>query len=335
MRHIFDELFASVGEALDNHVKLERADTLARREWRGGARLELFADPARSEAAIADFAGGAAATRFRAFDARARMLFDAFDAPVIRAPAPGPLGVVAALAGHAVALTRAMAPLTSLWGMLGRSFHDPRLRQPFRRHATYVGGSPMRSPALLMLVWRSDAAGVWTVAGGMAARRGPPLQRPRHADHGRGRARVRRGAGGWHAHRRRRGDLQRRSVSARRGAFGAGGDARGQGGRAEAPLAVGVRSGVFGRSDGLCADPPHRVLRRRHLRAPPPAARSGRLCLRPGPPRARRAATARPRAVRNHHERARRGRPHPLSKEDIDRCQLATFNRLEAAGLRL
>jgi 1-hydroxycarotenoid 3,4-desaturase len=71
MRHIFDELFASVGEALDNHVKLERADTLARHEWRGGARLELFADPARSEAAIADFAGGAAAARFRAFDARA------------------------------------------------------------------------------------------------------------------------------------------------------------------------------------------------------------------------------------------------------------------------
>lgn len=103
------------------------------------------------------------------------MLFDAFDAPVIRARPPGPLGVVAALAGHAVALTRAMAPLTTLWGVLGRSFHDPRLRQPFRRHAPYVGGSPMLSPALLMLVWRSEAAGVWTVAGGIW-RRGADLR---------------------------------------------------------------------------------------------------------------------------------------------------------------
>ena len=313
MRHIFDELFASVGEALDNHVKLERADTLARHEWRGGARLELFADPARSEAAIADFAGGAAAARFRAFDARARMLFDAFDAPVIRAPAPGPLGVVAALAGHAVALTRAMAPLTTLWGVLGRSFHDPRLRQPFRRHATYVGGSPMLSPALLMLVWRSEAAGVWTVAGGIW-RRGADL---------RCNARVARTmAEGGRASGVELADGTRIAADAvifngDPSALGAGllGPEAMRAAKAVAPkhrsLSACVRA--FSAEATGFALIRHTVFFGDDIfaRHRPPRDPTVYVCLRPGPPQARRAATARPRAVRNHHERARRGRPHP------------------------
>ena len=49
------------------------------------------------------------------------------------------------------------------------SFTDPRLRQLFGRYATYVGGSPYASPALLALIWQAEAAGVWTVAGGLTS----------------------------------------------------------------------------------------------------------------------------------------------------------------------
>jgi 1-hydroxycarotenoid 3,4-desaturase len=169
LRHVFDSLFADCGQRLEDFARLDRATTLARHQWRDGSRLDLFDDPAASEAAIADFAGPEEARRFAAFDARCRRLFEAFDAPVLRSPRPTPLAVAAAVADEALPLTRAMAPLSSLWRALGGQFRDARLRQLFARYSTYVGGSPLLSPALLMLVWRSEAAGVWMVEGGMHA----------------------------------------------------------------------------------------------------------------------------------------------------------------------
>jgi 1-hydroxycarotenoid 3,4-desaturase len=60
-----------------------------------------------------------------------------------------------------------MAPLSTMAAMLRRQFSDPRLAQLFGRYATYVGGSPLRTPAVLALIWQSEAAGVWVVQGGM------------------------------------------------------------------------------------------------------------------------------------------------------------------------
>ena len=169
MRWVFDALFDAVGEALDEHLALTRAETLARHTWADGTRLDLFADPARSEAAVAEARGGAEAARFAAVTRRANLLFDAFDAPVMRAAAPTPLGVTRAVMGDALRLLPAMAPASTLWTALGRQFRDPRLRQLFARYATYVGGSPLLSPALLMLIWASEQRGVWLVDGGMHA----------------------------------------------------------------------------------------------------------------------------------------------------------------------
>ncbi len=142
---------------------------LARHAWADGSTLDLFADPARSEAAVAAFAGDAAATELRAFTAEARLLFEAFEGPVMRNPRPTPLGVAAAVAKDARRLLPAIAPQATLWDAVTRRFTDPRLRQLFARYATYVGGSPFLSPAILTLIWRAEAAGVWYVDGGMAA----------------------------------------------------------------------------------------------------------------------------------------------------------------------
>ena len=65
MRWVFDEILGSVGQSLDDHVRLVPVDTLARHAWGAdgkAARLDLYADPAASEAAIGDFAGAAEAT---------------------------------------------------------------------------------------------------------------------------------------------------------------------------------------------------------------------------------------------------------------------------------
>ena len=166
MRGVFDALFADLGERLDEHVTLIRQPLIARHYWTDGSRLDLFDDPNRNAEAIRDFAGQREADRFRAFDTRARALFEAFDAPVMRAPAPALPGIARAVA-RSPGLIRRMAPAATLARHLDRTFGDPRLAQLFGRYATYVGGSPYRSPALLSLIWHAESSGVWAVRGGV------------------------------------------------------------------------------------------------------------------------------------------------------------------------
>ena len=140
--------------------------TLARHWWPDGGQLDLFADPGRNAEAVRAFAGDRAAAEFAAFDARAALLFEAFDVPVMRAARPS-LPRLAAQVAASPALAAAMAPFRTLAGALARQFSDRRLAQLFGRYATYVGGSPQASPALLALIWHAESRGVWRVAGGM------------------------------------------------------------------------------------------------------------------------------------------------------------------------
>lgn len=166
MRGVFDAAFAAVGEVLDDHVTLDPCPVLARHFWPDGSVLDLHADPEDSATAIGAFAGARAARQFRWFSARTRRLFDAFDAPMMQAARPS-LGRLALTVALRPRLLRAMAPGASMAAELAREFSDPRLRQLFGRYSTYVGGSPAATPALLRLIWQAEAAGVWTVRGGM------------------------------------------------------------------------------------------------------------------------------------------------------------------------
>lgn len=166
LRPVFEALFDACGTSLADHVTTEPLGLLARHRWEDGAVLDLHADAARSEAAIAAFAGARAARQFRAFDRDAARLFDAFERPMMQAARPT-LGGMAAVVLRDPRLVTAMRPGRSLAGALARRFDDPRLRQLFGRYATYVGGNPALSPALLSLVWQAESRGVWAVRGGM------------------------------------------------------------------------------------------------------------------------------------------------------------------------
>ncbi|MGY6412460.1 MAG: 1-hydroxycarotenoid 3,4-desaturase CrtD [Alkalilacustris sp.] len=166
MRWVFEELFDSVGEQLADHVTLHHEPLLARHWWPDGSTLDLHADPQASEAAIHAFAGPRAAAEFRVFDAEAARLFAAFDAPMMHAAKPG-FGRLAATVLTRPALIPPLAPFATLARRLAARFSDPRLRQLFGRYATYVGGSPFASPAVLSLIWHAEARGVWRVEGGM------------------------------------------------------------------------------------------------------------------------------------------------------------------------
>jgi 1-hydroxycarotenoid 3,4-desaturase len=166
LRPLLERVFADAGARLDDHVTLIPETVLARHYWPDGSRLDLFADAEASAAAVRDLAGPGAEAEFRRFSAEAARLFAAFDAPVMQAPRPR-LGLLTAQVLADPGLIPSLAPLRTLARHLSRRFTDPRLQQLFGRYATYVGGSPLASPAVLGLIWAAEANGVWAVDGGM------------------------------------------------------------------------------------------------------------------------------------------------------------------------
>ncbi len=166
MRHVFDDLFALLGTRLDEHVTLIKQQVLARHFWPDGSTLDLFADQDQSIGAVRAFAGNRAAQQFTRFCTRTRRLFATFDQPMIQTAEPSVPHLTATVLRHPQMIP-AMAPLSTLRALLRGAFDDPRLRQLFGRYATYVGGSPTHSPALLSLIWQAEAQGIWVVEGGM------------------------------------------------------------------------------------------------------------------------------------------------------------------------
>ena len=166
MRHVFDALFALNGERLDDHLTLIPQPLLARHWWPGSDALDLSTDRARNADTIRAFAGPREADAFLKFDHLAEDLYSAFDTPVMQAPRPD-LPAIARAALARPRLWPALLPGLSLERWLKGHFRDPRLVQLFARYATYVGGRPAHSPAVLSLIWRAEARGVWAVDGGM------------------------------------------------------------------------------------------------------------------------------------------------------------------------
>jgi len=166
LRWVFEELFESIGENLRDHLTLHRQSMIARHFWPDGSSLDLFDDPDRNEAAIGQFAGAKAARQFRAFCHRASTMFAAFEDPVLNSAAPS-LMQSAIIVASKPWLLKHIAPHLTFAGILEKSFDDPRLAQLFGRYATYVGGSPYKSPGLLSMIWHVEQRGVWVVEGGM------------------------------------------------------------------------------------------------------------------------------------------------------------------------
>lgn len=167
LRSVFDEVFASAGERLDDHLTLDKADLLARHAWTDGSTLDLFGDIDRSADAIGRFAGPRAAYGYRRFCEYARGIHEVVKGPFLFSEKPSLVSVVKAFGTIGVGALMKMDGTRTMWGALGDFFEDPRLLQLFGRYATYSGSSPFRSPATLNVIAHVEREGVWLVRGGI------------------------------------------------------------------------------------------------------------------------------------------------------------------------
>jgi 1-hydroxycarotenoid 3,4-desaturase len=165
LRPVFEAIFRDAGDDLAARVTLGAERMLAQHRWVDGARLDLPVEAGAAADAVGSFAGAAAARGYTAFRERAKRIHDALEGPFLHAQRPGALGL-AAQAGLRGLL--GASPFGNLWDALAEFFPDRRLRQVFSRVATYVGSSPLRAPATLMLVSHVEHQGLWAVQGGVS-----------------------------------------------------------------------------------------------------------------------------------------------------------------------
>ncbi|MGR3705421.1 1-hydroxycarotenoid 3,4-desaturase CrtD [Sulfitobacter sp.] len=166
MKPVFDALFADVGLHLDDMLTFYPQAVLARHFWRDGTVLDLMQDPEASRANVEAAFGTRSANEFTAFYNRARQLYEAFEPAMMQTGEPSQ-GQLMRIVARNPGLIPAMDPMRRLSQSLKKQFSEPRLAQLFARYATYVGGLPSLSPALLGLIWHAEAQGVWHVKGGM------------------------------------------------------------------------------------------------------------------------------------------------------------------------
>lgn len=169
LRWVFEELFAHAGADLASRVALEPMSVLARHAWPDGARLDLFADRARSAEAIAAFAGEEEAARYLEFAAGAARTWEIARRTFVLGQRPSMWDLFARARGLGLSAIGDVGAHRSLWSALGARLRDPRLRQLFARYATYCGASPFEAPATYALVAHVEAEGVWRVRGGISA----------------------------------------------------------------------------------------------------------------------------------------------------------------------
>ena len=169
-REVFDEVFAACGARLDDHVTTRKAEVIARHAWDASGYLDLFADPERSIAAVAGFAGEETARGYRNFTAEAARIFAVLEEPFLRGDkASTPFPMMWRIGPWKLGDMLAMRPFDGMWNALGEHFKDQRLQQLFGRYATYCGSSPFAAPATLMLIAHVEARGVWLIDGGIHA----------------------------------------------------------------------------------------------------------------------------------------------------------------------
>lgn len=164
MPHVFEDLFRAAGERMEEHCTFRRVDPVAEYRFPCGARMTCPGGIDSWRRVIEDVeprdAGG-----FDRIHSLGRKLYELSCRTFFRrSPYSRPsFGQLAALR---------YLPFANAWGNYARvvssHFRSPYLRRIYNRYATYVGSSPYRCPATLLVIpFIEQEFGAWTVRGGL------------------------------------------------------------------------------------------------------------------------------------------------------------------------
>ena len=166
MPHVFADLYAAVGERIEDHIKFVRVDPHAEYRFSSGARIVCPASAEAWKSVIREIEPRDV-QGFEQVHALGRKLYELSARTFFRrSPASRPaLSEIAALR---------FLPLRNGWGNYARTvanfFRSPLLRQIYNRFPTYVGSSPYLCPATLLVIpFLEREFGAWYVQGGLYA----------------------------------------------------------------------------------------------------------------------------------------------------------------------
>ena len=163
------ELFADLGERMEDHLDLQRIDPICRYHFAdGSAPFDAPADPnAAAQAIAARFPGEAAG--FRALLAYARRVHDVTVGPFLRQDfADAVRGIPSPAQWRQLAQFIGLRPWETLATRVRRHIADPQLRQIFDLYAFYNGSEPARASAIFAIIaWVQWGDGTFYLRGGL------------------------------------------------------------------------------------------------------------------------------------------------------------------------
>ncbi len=164
MPWVFAELYEALGERLEDHLELTLVEPSASYVFDDGFRFRHSPSLPEWLAALESIEPGESAGFLSFMRLGARIFELSRQTFLRRAPSEPPdLAALRALRHF---------PLRHAWGSYHRAiehfFKNPRLRRMYERYPTYVGSSPYRIPATLLLIpYVEHAFGGWHVQGGL------------------------------------------------------------------------------------------------------------------------------------------------------------------------
>jgi phytoene desaturase len=163
MPDVLDDLFATAGASLSDHLHLVPLDPYYRIDYEGDGRSFLFSgDRGSMQREIARFSVEDA-ERYDAFLSHSRRVYE----EAILAAGRRPFLRFTDFLGLVPSMLR-LGALRSVQGFVGRYFRDPHVQQAFGFHPLFIGGDPFRVPAVYAaLAYLQIAGGVWYSRGGV------------------------------------------------------------------------------------------------------------------------------------------------------------------------
>lgn len=164
MPDVFAATFTAAGERIEDHLQLKRLEPVAEYVWPDGTRLQHGSGLPQWLDVVKQLEPRDVQGFWRFMKLGAKLLELSNETFLRRAPTDPPdWRTIKALR---------FLPLRRAWGNYARVvdelFVSPYLRQMFLRYPTYVGSSPWRSPATLLVIpYLEFAYGGWFVHGGL------------------------------------------------------------------------------------------------------------------------------------------------------------------------